>query len=53
MREKVHVQGVSCFGFDFASYWLKNWRESLKPITKRTNRTRSRVITFVSRLKLS
>ena len=31
-REKSRVQGV--IGFGFASHWLKNWRESFKPITK-------------------
>ena len=36
-------------GFGFVSHWLKNWRENLKPITKRTNR--NRVITFNSHLK--
>ena len=25
-------------GFGFASHWLKNWRDSFKPITKRSNR---------------
>ena len=34
-------------GFD--SYWLKNWRESFQPITKRSNR--NHVITFDSHLK--
>ena len=57
VREKVRLQGVSCFGFGFgfgfASYWLKNWRKSHKPITKLSNRTRSRLITFVSRFKFS
>ena len=33
----------------FASHWLKNWRESFKPITKRSNR--NHVITFDSHLK--
>ena len=28
-REKSRVQGA--VGFGFASHWLKNWRESLKP----------------------
>ena len=46
-REKSHVQGA--IGLGFASHWLKNWRESFKPITKRSNR--SRVITFDSHLK--
>ena len=36
-------------GFGFASHWLKNWRESFKPITKRSNR--NHVITFDSHLK--
>ena len=36
-------------GFGFASHWLKNWRESFKPITKRSNR--NHVITFDRRLK--
>ena len=35
-REKSRVYGAS--GFDFDSNWLKNWRESLKPITKRSIR---------------
>ena len=46
-REKSRVQGA--IGLGFASHWLKNWRESFKPITKRSNR--SRVITFDSHLK--
>ena len=44
-REKSRVQGV----IGFASHWLKNWRESFKPITKRSNR--NYVITFDSHLK--
>ena len=35
--------------FGFASHWLKNWRESFKPITKRSNR--NHIITFDSNLK--
>ena len=35
-QEKSRVQGAIAFGF--ASHWLKNWRESFKPITKRSNR---------------
>ena len=31
VREKSRVQGA--IGFSFASHWLKNWRESFKPIT--------------------
>ena len=33
---KSRVHGV--IGFGFASHWLKNWRESFKPITKSSNR---------------
>ena len=47
MWEKSHVRGA--IGFGFASHWLKNWRESFKPITKRSNR--NHVITFDSHLK--
>ena len=46
-REKSRVHGAS--GFGFASHWLKNWRESFKPITQRSNR--NHVITFDSHLK--
>ena len=46
-REKSRVHGA--IGFGFASHWLKNWRESFKPIAKRSNR--NHVITFDSRLK--
>ena len=45
--QKSRVHGA--IGFGFASLWLKNWRESLKPITKRSNR--NHVITFDSHLK--
>ena len=45
--EKSGVHGA--IGFGFASHWLKNWRESFKPITKRSNR--NHVITFDSHLK--
>ena len=41
-REKSRVHGA--IGFGFASHWLKNWRESFEPITKRSNR--DHVITF-------
>ena len=47
VREKSRVCGVIGFGFD--SHWLKNWRESLKPITKRSNRNHE--ITFHSHWK--
>ena len=46
-REKLRVRGAIGFGFD--SHWLKNWRESFKPITKRSNR--NHVISFDSHLK--
>ena len=46
-REKSRVHGAIGFGFD--SHWLKNWRESFKPITKRSNR--NHVMTFDSHLK--
>ena len=44
-REKSRVHGA----IGFASHWLKNWRESFKPITKCSNR--NHVITFDSHLK--
>ena len=46
-REKSCVH--SAIGFGFASHWLKNWRESFKPIIKRSNRNHT--ITFHSHLK--
>ena len=46
-REKSPVLGAIGFGFD--SHWLKNWRESFKPITK--GRNRNHEITFDSNLK--
>ena len=46
-QEKSRVQGA--IGFGFASHWLKNWRNSFKPMTKRTSR--NHVITFGSHLK--
>ena len=46
-REKSRVQSV--MGFGFAPYWLKDWREIFKPITKRSSH--SCVITFDSHLK--
>ena len=45
--EKSHVHGA--IGLGFASHWLKNWRESFEPISKRSNR--NHVITFDSHLK--
>ena len=46
-REKSSVHGT--IGFGFAFHWLKNWRDSFKPITKRSNR--SHVIAFDGHLK--
>ena len=46
-REKSRVH--SAIGFGFASHRLKNWWESFKPITKRSNR--DHVLTFDSHLK--
>ena len=46
-REKSRVHGA--IGFCFDSHWLKNWRESFKPITKHSNR--NHLITFDSHLK--
>ena len=43
-RERSRVQVAFGFGFGFASRWMKNWREILKLISKRTDR--NRVITF-------
>ena len=40
---------VRLVNFGFASHWLKNWRESFKPIFKSSNR--NHVITFDSHLK--
>ena len=46
-REKSRVHGA--IGFGFASHWLIDWRDSFKPITKRSNG--NHVITFDSHLK--
>ena len=46
-REESRVHGAIAFGLD--SHWLKNWRESFKPITKPSNR--NHVITFDSHFK--
>ena len=47
--EKSCAHGA--IGFGFASHWLKNWRESYKSSTKRSNR--NHVITFDSHLKIA
>ena len=41
-REKPRVQGD--IGFGFAPHWLKNWLKFSKPITRRSNRYRVRVV---------
>ena len=46
-QERSREHGAIAFGF--ASHWLKNWRESFKPITKRSNR--NHVVTYDSHLK--
>ena len=46
-RKESRVHGA--IGFGSTSHWLKNWRESFEPITKRSNR--NHVITFDSHLK--
>ena len=46
-QEKSPVH--SAIGFGFASQRFKNWRDSFKPISKRSNR--NHVITFDSHLK--
>ena len=46
-QQKSRVHGA--IGFGFASHWLKNWRDSFKPIIKRSNRNHA--ITFDSHLK--
>ena len=46
-QEKSRVHGA--IGFGLASRWLKNWGESFKAITKRSNC--NHVITFDSHLK--
>ena len=45
-REKSRVHGA--IGFGFASHCLNNWRETFRPISKRSNR--NQIITFDSRL---
>ena len=48
-REKSRAHDA--IGFCFACHWLKNWRDSFKPIAKRSNS--NHVITFDSHLKTS
>ena len=48
-REKSREQGAIAFGF--ASHWLKNWRESFKPITKRSNGNHVITLSLLSHLK--
>ena len=49
VREKSRIHGSIGFGFAFDSHCLKKWRESFKPVTKRSNR--NHFITFNSHLK--
>ena len=49
-REKSRVHGTIGFGFGFDSHWLKNWRESFRPITKRSDNCNDVLITFDSHL---
>ena len=44
-RKKSCVHGAIGFGFD--SHWLKNWRESFKPITKQSNRNHVITLTVI------
>ena len=46
---QLSVTRSNLFGFGYNSHWLKNWRESFKPITKCRNC--NHVITFDSHLK--
>ena len=50
LKAREQSRGHGAIGFGFASHWLKNWRESFTPITKRSNR--NHVITFDNHLKL-
>ena len=47
VQEESRVHGA--VGFGFASHWWKNWCNSFKPITKRSNR--NHIVTFESHLK--
>ena len=49
LEARKKITRAWCDWFGFASHWLKNWRESFKPIIKRGNR--NHVITFDSHLK--
>ena len=49
LKARERSRGHGAIGFGFAPHWLKSWRESFKPITKRSNR--NHVITFDSHLK--
>jgi len=45
VREKSRVQGG--IGFDFASHWLKNWREIFEPITTHSIRIAQLISTVI------
>ena len=49
MNQSQFLQ-LRAIGFGFASHWLKNWRDSFKPIIKRSNRNHV-IIIFDSHLK--
>ena len=44
-QEILHIQGAIAFGF--GSHWLKNGRESFKPITKCSNRNMQLLSTVI------
>ena len=46
-QKESRIHGA--IGFGLASHWFKNWRESFKPITKRSNC--NHVITFDSHVQ--
>ena len=48
-RSAGKITRTWCDWLRFCSHWLKYWRDSFKPITKRSNR--NHVITFDSQLK--
>ena len=46
LKSQEKIARVRLTGINFASHWLKNWRDILEPITKRSNR--KGVVTFDS-----
>jgi len=49
LKAREKWRGHGAIGFGFASHWWKNWRESFKPIIKRSDR--NLVITLDCHLK--